>query len=241
MTAGPVRAGRVPRDGSEVIESTNTRSNVPAGRRRRRWPAVVALALLALLAAVALGHRLWLPPIARVLVVDDGVAPADFVLPLAGNLERYAFAADLVMAGYGQRLLVTPLPLDDEIERERYVRQVTGVAARRGLGDERMTVIPDPSPTTHAEARTVLRFLGPHESRTVLVVTSPSHTRRSHWIFNEVFRDTAVDVRVVPVPAGVYEHDRHPFDPDTWWTTPRGRSSVVSEYLKLTAHLLGVR
>lgn len=215
---------------------TNTRRDGPA--RQRRWSLVVPLALLL---AAALTHRLWLPPIARFLVVDDGVAPAEFVLPLAGNLERYAFAADLVIAGHGRRLLITPLPLDDEIERERYVRQVTGVAAGRGLDHERMIVIPDASPTTYAEARTVRSFLGPRESRTVLVVTSPWHTRRSRWIFADVFRGTAVEIRVVPVPTGVYDDDRHPFDPETWWTTPRGRSAVVSEYAKLTAQLLGVR
>ena len=58
---------------------------------------------------------------------------------------------------------------------------------------------------------------------TLVVVTSPYHTRRAGWTFRRAVGDTA-DVRVV-----TFQDD---FDEQGWWRTEPERRQVLGEWAK---------
>jgi uncharacterized SAM-binding protein YcdF (DUF218 family) len=69
--------------------------------------------------------------------------------------------------------------------------------------------------------------------RTVIVVTSKLHTRRSSVALRRSFRDTPV--RIV-MRATRYDDD----DPARWWRKRRTIRNVVYEFPKLVAYLIGL-
>ena len=155
------------------------------------------------------------------------------MLPLAGAQHRVAAAARLVRAGYAEVLLITQIPLADPGERARYVAQVQALAVRAGLGAERIRVVPGYARTTYAEAQNVRAFLEGRGWTSLIVVTDAYHTRRARLLFRRAFRGSGIRVLVRPAEGGA--------PPETWWTTPEGRRAILSEYLKLAAHAVGIR
>ncbi|AEB11369.1 YdcF family protein [Marinithermus hydrothermalis] len=193
------------------------------------------LVWLALLAAVGLwaGRVLWLPGLGGYLVVADPLEPAQAVLPLAGAQHRAAAAARLVRAGYAEVLLITQIPLAEPGARARYVAQVQAVALQAGLNPERIRVVPGYARTTYAEAQNARAFLEGRGWTSLIVVTDAYHTRRARLLFRRAFQGSGITVRVRPAEGGA--------PPEAWWTTPEGQRAVLSEYLKLMAHAVGVR
>jgi uncharacterized SAM-binding protein YcdF (DUF218 family) len=64
--------------------------------------------------------------------------------------------------------------------------------------------------------------------RSLIVVTSPYHSRRALWSLRKVFAGSGVEVGIDPVAPG----GQSPA-PYMWWTTRRGWREVAGEYAKL--------
>jgi uncharacterized SAM-binding protein YcdF (DUF218 family) len=92
---------------------------------------------------------------------------------------------------------------------------------------------------TRAETETVARFLKKHPARTLIVVTSKSHSTRAEKILNASL-GPGVRVLMDPVPSD-------PFRPDRWWKDRTDTKEVLHEYggladywrLRLWAGLVG--
>ncbi len=202
-------------------------------KRRAALTAVFGAALAFF--ALYLGRSAWLPFFGTFLVVADPLTPAEAVLPLAGHLERVVYAADLYRGGYARQVLVTNLPLETAAARAAHLGQVRATLGAGGVPDERLTVIPGFALTTFGEARRVRAALEHRGVRSLLVVTSPWHTRRARLGLQDVFRGSGIRVSVQPaggVPGGVMAG---------WWRVRDTRRAVVSEYAKLAAYALGIR
>ena len=202
------------------------------------WQYLSLLLACGLLAALYLTYPRWLAPLGHYLVVRDPLVSADAVLPLAGDARRPGYAADLLTQGYAKWFLITPLPLETRAARERYVDHVRRVAMRRGVPAEAILVVPETGKTTYQEARNVERFMKEKGLESLLIVTTPWHTRRSRIIFQEVLGD---NFSIQPLRDDDYAHRGHIYRPEAWWTYELGRDPTISEYLKLIAHWLGVR
>lgn len=193
--------------------------------RVRLLLAVLLLAMLALAFAAA----------GRLLRVADPLAAAAAVVPLAGERGRPLTAAELLLGGYAERLAITRLPLEPESYRDWYVRDVARSVIERGVPPEAVIDVPGVAPSTYRELENVRDFALSEGWDSLLLVTSEWHTRRSRAIARRVFRGTGVSVSVRPSP----EH-RFSLGWD-WWRSDLGRQTVVSEYLKMVALLIGVR
>jgi hypothetical protein len=79
---------------------------------------------------------------------------------------------------------------------------------------------------TFGDAVVTLRVAREHGFRTVLLVTSPYHTRRAAWVFSRVLEGTGIRFGVYPSAAFYMEYDR-------WWSTGHGRWAVLGEHVKL--------
>jgi uncharacterized SAM-binding protein YcdF (DUF218 family) len=63
--------------------------------------------------------------------------------------------------------------------------------------------------------------------KSLLVVTSPYHSRRALWVFRRILSGEGVAVGIEPVATG----DQSPV-PERWWLSRQGWNSVAPEYVK---------
>jgi len=134
-----------------------------------------------------------------------------------GAQERLATGLDLAGDGAcGGRLLLTAPPAAAEALRS--------MAARGELGR------PDPdietSHNTFEDAIVALDGARRAGARSVLVVTSPYHTRRASWVFSRVFGHSGPGIGVYPSESFYVDYRR-------WWASRDGRGVVLGEYGKL--------
>lgn len=193
-------------------------------RFRQRWALLVAL--------VALGcHRLWLPAIGGYLIVEEQPQRAAALVPLAGDPARVNDAAGLWQSGYAPTFVATNMRLTDRRWGE-FSAIVTRQAIAQGVPAERIVVAPGTATTTYQEALILRRLALSQRWRSLLVVTSPSHTRRAGLILRDVFSGTGIELVVVPVRD-------HWYTARTWWHTRLGWRETGLEYVKLVLYHLG--
>jgi uncharacterized SAM-binding protein YcdF (DUF218 family) len=199
----------------------------------RRWAPRAALALLAwwLLAWGA----------ARLLIVRADLARADALVMLSGGsfyAERVRHTADLFAQGRAPRIILT----DDGIqgpwsfEKERnpsYAEIEAEELQRAGVKAENIEIVPQQVSSTYDEAVRVRDYAQAQGLQSVLVVTSPYHSRRALWVWRRVFRESGIRVGLDPAPTGQQSPS-----PATWWWHWRGWLSVAFEYPKLVYYWL---
>jgi uncharacterized SAM-binding protein YcdF (DUF218 family) len=175
----------------------------------------------------------WLPAIANILVVADPLHPADAIVPLAGGVERAQHAAGLFQQGYAGSFVVT----DNSIALHSLAQpdlSITGIATAAGVPVARLHPIATTVTSTYEEAMAVRALAEEQGWQSLLVVTSPAHTRRSHAVFRNAFAGSGITVMVQP--ASAEEHDG-----EFWWQDEDERKLVLNEYLKLFAFSIGYR
>jgi uncharacterized SAM-binding protein YcdF (DUF218 family) len=179
----------------------------------------------------------------RFLVVSDPLpAHADAIVMLAGApAGRLLEAADLYRAGLAPRVVLT---------RER--RPVAAVLLERrgtaipdphdvarsqllalGVPADAVLVLPGRAYSTSSEARLIARWACHTGQRSLIIVTSPSHTRRARLILRRLLAPP-VSLVVRPAAADSFP-SRH------WWRHRRAGKLVLSEYQKLANYWLHER
>ena len=197
-----------------------------AGRRLPGCLVLVALFLLALLLS-----PVWLPLVARVLVVDQPPREADAIMVMGGGdgssqdraiqLYNEGWAPVLVSSGESPNL---PGP------GRSYAELGADYMIQRGIPPEAILLVPQTT-STHDEARISLAICRERGFGRLLVVSDHYHTLRTSLTFRQVFRDADVDIITVAA---------HPdwFDLDRWWQSERPVLAVFQEYLKLGYYFL---
>lgn len=201
------------------------------GRRAplgRRTGLLMGLALTVLVA-----NRFLLSLVGAFLIVADPLVPADALVPLAGDRSRVIYAAELFNEGSAAWFVVTDMWLGTAEPEVHYASMVQRQAVEHGVDVGRIVVPAGMPATTYDEIVGLRRLAEERGWRSLTVITSPSHTRRASLMFDDLFRDSGIAVRVIPV-AG------HPYRADSWWAYPEGRAETGLEYLKILIYLFGV-
>jgi uncharacterized SAM-binding protein YcdF (DUF218 family) len=198
--------------------------------RRLAVPALVALGVVGV--ALAFGGRV-------LVAVDPLPRRADAIVVMAGSIpDRALEAADLYHRGVAARVLVT---------RERRKRGEARLAARGvhlpapdalavealvGLGVPRaaIDVVRRRTASTTTEARTIARHACAHGFRSLVVVTSKSHSRRARLILR---RSLGPRVALAMRPS---RHDA--FSATRWFRVRRDAKQVLTEWEKLLHYAL---
>lgn len=195
----------------------------------------------ALVAAVlVVGAVALLPGAGGFLVVRDPLpASADAIVVLAGSLrDRSLEAARLYQQGLAARVVVTreTLPPGAVAAREAGVEIPESDALTRtaltGLGvpPRAIVTLRRRTHSTASEARTVARWACARGVRSLVVVTSPTHTRRARLVFGRAL-GPGVALTVRPAPAASFSGRR-------WLAVRRDAKLVLSEWQKLVHHWL---
>lgn len=177
-------------------------------------------------------RHVWLVVIGDVLIISDPLHSADAVVPLASDRDRVVYAAELFNQGYANWFVATQTSVNVPGIRTTYSDLVRREAVWQGVPAERFLVTEQLAATTYDEAVAVRSLAQKYGWNTIIIVTSPYHTRRSRMIFRDVLVGTNIDVAVRPVP-------QHWYQSDTWWQHPPSLRATWTEYLKLLMHSIG--
>ena len=79
---------------------------------------------------------------------------------------------------------------------------------------------------TFEEAKVVKDYVQGQGYRSIIVVTSPYHTRRTWLTFKKLFEKDGVKIMMMPSHYSG-------FRPDDWWKTNTGIKELIIEYQKL--------
>ena len=195
--------------------------------RRRR---LVGVALLSALAIAYLARAPLLTAAARILTVETVASGANYIVALGGGAETRPFtAAELYRKGVAPVVLVLENP-PSEAAGSALPPSGAGLYRRvlehEGVPSSAITIVPGDVRTTWDEAMAVRRMLPASKPLTLVVVTSPEHTRRARWAFRKAFAGTRVEIRMAP--------SRHLyFDETNWWRHDLGVLTYLHEYVKL--------
>jgi uncharacterized SAM-binding protein YcdF (DUF218 family) len=174
--------------------------------------------IILLLVGLFLAHKPILLGIGSFLVVEDNLKPADLIHILGGGFDRLDYGLQLYEQGYGQRIFITG---GDDASVYRAYALANGAEAKHILPAESWAV------DTYEEALELKQFLDRDSSvQSVIVVSSPYHTRRAQWTFQEVLADQ-VALQFAPVPFAMARHQQQ------WWMDAGSRKIVMGEYFKL--------
>ena len=198
-----------------------------------------AVSLLAglILAAAACPHA------GNFLIVDEPVQPADAIFVLAGaRVERWLEAAELFREGKAPAIAVSPgIRESAELRlREMGIRFPTesdlirDAMEQMGIPAGAITTLPFPTTVDNtAEEAALARVLAAqHGWKSLLVVTSKYHTRRSRYAFERALKGSGITVQV----RGSRYDDAQP---ETWWKQRSDVRLVTWELQKLAVYRLG--
>ena len=174
------------------------------------------------------------------LVVADVPQKSDLIVCLAGgNIERGLATADLYKQGLAPLVLLTwEVPPDgygllkerglhypENVDLLRMVLRGLGVPDAALLkGDRRIA-------STYDEAVLVKALVEKRGYGSIILVTSPPHSRRTWMTFKRVLREADCRIFVVPTPYSG-------FNPTDWWKKPKYLRQAVLEYQELFFYLL---
>lgn len=103
-----------------------------------------------------------------------------------------------------------------------------------GIPADSITILAGDAQSTITEVKATMNYLTQHpEIESLIIVSSPSHTRRSMMIFN-----AAVRYAGMPVIVGCSPSTYTGFNPGKWWRNKEDIQIVLSEYLKITSFKL---
>ncbi|MFH1350443.1 MAG: YdcF family protein [Pseudomonadota bacterium] len=185
-------------------------------------------------------HAPILTHLGRYLIVEHLPQKSDLIVCLSGgNIERGLAAADAYRKGLAPLIFIAreELPEGYELLRERgidYPQSIDMfVAILKGLGvPESAFIMSDhPVKSTIDEATVVSDLVKKRGYRSLIIITSLTHSRRAWFTYKKVFEDR--EVRIIMLPSRYSK-----FKPEDWWKQRRYKREVIIEYQKLIYYAL---
>jgi uncharacterized SAM-binding protein YcdF (DUF218 family) len=198
---------------------------VSATRNRRLISVVILAVLFAAAIVVFRGAGKW-------LVREDPLVHADALVVLSGGMPyRAEAAAHYFESGYASEVWVTrPESPSDQLNElgihyvgdDDYSRQIL---IHFHVPETNIRVLPNTIIDTEEEVEEITQELRRTGKSSVIIVTSPEHTRRVRALWKKLAGDH--------LTAVVRAAREDPFDADHWWRNTRDALSVVREILGL--------
>lgn len=199
---------------------------------------LAAIGVLALITGGGLSLAALFPSVLKVpvalLITQDEPMKADLIVVLSPNTaERTLGARDLYMRGFARKILLIPdppNPLRPELEKLGFKKPPYSGSQRilmgSGVPSSVIDLLPTHAENTNDETRLVRAYAAERGAKSILLVTSPIHSRRACWMFKR--NVPSVHISCQPSTYGQIKYDRK--------LTLR----VINEYLKIAANGLGI-
>jgi len=185
----------------------------------------IKLSILVLLftAVVFFGHSFILDWAGKLIYKKDDLKPADAIVVLSGEEnERVEYAVYLFREDWAKkdRLIMSGGPL---VWRHSWASLMKEHAEYLGIPGKNI-LLEDKSRTTEENARYTKEILRKNDYKSLILVTSPYHSRRAAIIFQKVL---GKEIKVLSAPV-----EDSWFKFSDWWKRRRDRAAVFSEYSK---------
>ena len=201
-----------------------------------------ALAHLLILAALFFTHALWLPVFGTFLLVPNKVQKADAILVLRGDeYFRLGKAAELYKQGLAPLIALSVIP--KESQPYDMIRLMTGydkydetemtlrILEYFGMKRNAVLLTGKETTSTYQEAVAARELFQQKGFKSMLLVTSTYHMRRSLFLFEHVFQGTGIEIFPVTGRNVLY-------DPAHWWRHERDVRRVAEEYVSAVFNLV---
>jgi len=188
---------------------------------------LIFAAILTVIFGLYLVYPSLLDGLARYLIVQDKLAKADAIVVLGGdnNGERVNEGVKLYRKGYAKYLLMSGGPLSWKLTYAQWMKKQ---AVESGV-PESAILLEDRSRSTLEDARFSLPIVAKKKFSSIILVTSPTHTRRAARVFRKVFSPAGIKVIIYPA-------EKSEFNPERWWTRHEDTQLVVWEYVSLVLY-----
>jgi uncharacterized SAM-binding protein YcdF (DUF218 family) len=227
-------AERPPEDGHTMPDARPIEPESASSTRSSlfKWLFFIAVLIPILLSYF---HGPILTQLGKYLVVQHPLAKSDLIVCLAGDdVERGLASADLFAKGLAPRIFIARETIPDGLETLKQ-KGIAYPESRdlvmmifRGLGVPESAVITSDQPvdSTFEEAERVGDLVRSKKYRSLILVTSPPHSRRAWLTFRKAIPDKEFRIAVMPTPYSK-------FRAEDWWKTRRYVREVILEYEKL--------
>ncbi len=209
----------------------------PEGKKFKR-PSIFKWVLFLLFIAYVLisyYHAPILTRLGRYLVVEHQITKADLIVCLMGRpVERGLTSADVYKKGLSSYIFVgrEKPPAGNSILVKKGVHYPEErdllIMMLKGLGVPRSACITGDSfiEGTLGEAKVVREIARKRGFRSLIIVTSPTHTRRAWLIYRKIFEKDRTKIMLMPSRYS-------DFKAEDWWKTREYVRDVIIEYQKL--------
>lgn len=198
------------------------------GAHGRRWWRLVGVGVVLLV--IVLGHRQWLPILARALVLEQPPGLASAILVLGGgDGSREDRGLELYLQGLAPVIITSGEKPQLPGQERTYAELSADYLTVRGVARDAILLMPQTT-STRDEAMASLSLAHERGFSSLLVITDSPHTRRAWLTFRRIFHGSGIRVAIVAA---------HPswFNPKTWWLEERSLLTVFTEYEKLAFYL----
>jgi uncharacterized SAM-binding protein YcdF (DUF218 family) len=225
---------RPPEDGNKMPDAKpiDPESAPSTGVRVFKWIFFIVAFFYILLAYF---HGPILIQLGNYLVVQHPLVKSDLIVCLAGgDVERGLASADLFAKGLAPRIFIAREPSPEGLEtlKEKGIAYPESIdlvmMIFRGMGVPESAVIRSDRAveSTFEEAERVRDVIKDKKYRSLILVTSPTHSRRAWLTFRKAISDKDFRITVMPTPYSK-------FRAEAWWKTRRYVREVILEYQKL--------
>ncbi len=182
------------------------------------------LILIAVLAVIVIiGHGFVLDKSGEYIYQKDELKPADVIVILAGEqTERVEYGVKLFKEGWARkdRIIMAGGPL---VWKYSWASLMKEHSEHLGISGD-VIILEDKSRSTEEDAKFTKEILIKNGYKSIILVTSPYHSKRSLKIFQKVMGN---EVKIISAPV-----EDSWFRFDDWWKRRRDRAVVLSEYSK---------
>lgn len=195
----------------------------------------IKLLILVVVFAVLIffGHGFILDKTGEYIYKNDGLSHADVIVVLSGEeTERVEYGVKLFKEGWTRkgRIIMTGGP---GVWKYSWASLMKKYAEHLGISGD-VILLADKARSTEEEAKDTKEILIKHGYKSIILVTSPYHSKRAYKIFQEIM---SKEIIIISTPV-----ENSWFKLDEWWKRRRDRAIVLSEYSKfIWLWIYGVR
>jgi len=179
--------------------------------------------IIVLTALAYFGHPFLLDKAGKLIYEKDDLKPADVIVILAGEEEeRVEYGVYLFREEWAKkdRIIMAGGPL---VWKHTWASLMKEHAEYLGIPGKDI-LLEDKSRTTEEDAKYTKEILKKYGYTSLILVTSPYHSRRASTTFQKVM---GKEIKVISAPV-----ENSWFKFSDWWKRRRDRSAVLNEYSK---------
>ena len=182
-------------------------------------------------------------------MVRDELQPADLIVVISGTLPEIHYGLALYHEGYGNKLLFLghfPVELaviskePFEVVEKSWDEIAAHLATRAGVPADALIFSNAFDNSTYDRVASLIRAAQENKQQSMIIVTSPSHSRRVAMSARHLLQDGGPTFRMAPTPQSYYP-EAYRFDLDNWWLDENHPKMIFDEYTKLAYYWLKYR